>query len=340
MINIGIIGCGYWGPNLVRNFDDLDDCRVLEVCDILKQRLRFISRKCPSALLTTDYTEIMNNPKIDAVAIATPTATHYQLAREAIIAGKHVFIEKPMTATSIQAEKLIGLAKKKKKILMVDHTFVYTPAVREMKKIILSGELGKIYYYDSVRVNLGLFQHDANVIWDLAPHEFSIIDYLIDKKPIALSATGVGHIRGQHENIAYVTIFFPRNLLAHFHINWLAPMKVRTTLIGGSKKMIVYDDLQATEKVKVYAKGINVKSREGIYNKLVQYRSGDMYAPHIENTEALKIECQHFINCLKNNKKPITDGTAGLKVVRLLEACQESLQNSGRKINLGNIRRI
>lgn len=335
MINAAVIGCGYWGPNLIRNFYETDGVNLISCCDLQRQRLDYIKKRYPSVVITSDYMEILTDSNVDAVIIATPISTHFQIAKKALLNGKHVLIEKPMTKDSSEAKELIEISKKQNKVLMVDHIFVYSPAVRKIKDIVLNGEIGDIYYIDSVRVNLGLFQHDMNVIWDLAPHDISIIDYILDKKPNSVSAIGSCHVGNGIENIAYMHINYDNNLIAHTHVNWLAPVKVRTTLIGGSKKMIVYDDVEPSEKVKVYSKGVDIKNGpEDRYKMLIDYRSGDMYAPKIEQKEALKEVCRHFIDCINDNRSPITDGQAGLRVVEILEAAQTSIKNNGAVIKL------
>jgi predicted dehydrogenase len=334
MPNVGFFGYGYWGPNLVRNFYATKDAKVVKVCDLRKERLGLVETSYPSVKTTTDYKDLMKDPQIDCVVISTPVSAHFPLAQEALENGKHVFLEKPMTTTVAESEKLIELAEKKKRVLMVDHTFLYTGAVRKMKEIIQKGELGDIYYFDSVRVNLGLFQHDINVIWDLAPHDFSIMDYLLQKKPEAVSAIGVSHL-GDLENIAYITVQYPGNVLGHIHVNWLAPVKVRTTLIGGTKKMIVYDDNEPSEKVKIYDKGVSwTEKKEDVYQILVQYRTGDMLCPKLDSTEALKLVCKEFIDSINENRKPMTDGQAGLRVVKLLQSANESVKQKGKVIQL------
>ncbi len=333
MVNLGFIGYGYWGPNLVRNFYATKDAKVVKVCDLRKERLGIVETSYPAVKTASDYKDLMKDTQIDAIVISTPVSTHFPLAKEALENGKHVLLEKPMTATVEESEKLIELAVKNKKTLMVDHTFLYTGAVRKMKDLINKGELGEIYYFDSVRVNLGLFQHDVNVIWDLAPHDFSIMDYLLQKEPEMVSAVGVSHL-GDLENIAYVTVQYPNNLLAHLHVNWLAPVKVRTTLIGGSKKMIVYDDTEPSEKVKIYDSGVNVEKAEDVYQMLVQYRTGDMLAPKLDSSEALKLVCKEFVESVNQNRKPLTDGQAGLRVVRLLQSANQSVKQKGKVIKL------
>jgi len=335
-MKIGIIGCGYWGPNLVRNFNALDDVTVAAVSDLREERLKFLARLYPNIkLLTKNADDILHDKKIDAIVIATPVSTHFPLGMEALEHGKHLLMEKPMTATTEQAEVLIETAEKKNLVLMVDHTFIYTGAIRKIKEIVDSGELGEIYYFDSVRINLGLFQHDVNVIWDLAPHDVAIMDYLLGKKPEAISATGVAHFDEGIENTAYISIIYKKPLMGHIHVNWLAPVKVRKTLICGSKKMIVYDDVEPSEKVKVYNKGVDyIKKREEAYDILVQYRTGDMMAPRLEMTEALNLISREFVDSINEKRKPLTDGVAGLNAVRILEAANKSLRSGGKVIRL------
>ncbi|MFH7024944.1 MAG: Gfo/Idh/MocA family protein [Heteroscytonema crispum UTEX LB 1556] len=335
MINIGVIGYGYWGPNLVRNFSEIPGAQVTTVSDFKAELLVKVQARYPKINLTTDCCDIFADPKIDAVAIATPVSTHFDLALAALQAGKHVLVEKPMTVSCDQAMRLIDEAQKRNLVLMVDHTFVYTGAVRKMRDLVVSKTLGDIYYYDSVRVNLGLFQHDVNVIWDLAVHDLSIMNYVLPSQPYAVSATGMSHVPGEPENIAYLTLFFESNLMAHIHVNWLAPVKVRRTLIGGSQKMIVFDDLEPSEKLKIYDKGITLNGNtESVYQMLIGYRTGDMWAPHLDMTEALRIEGLHFINCIEKGDRPITDGEAGLRIVRILEAATQSMKKQGRLIEL------
>jgi predicted dehydrogenase len=339
IINIGVIGYGYWGPNLVRNFAEIPGAQVRTVSDFKPELLAKAQARYPTIKVTTDYRDILKDPKIDAVAIATPVSTHFDLALAALQAGKHVLVEKPMTTSSEQAVRLIEEAQRRKLVLMVDHTFVYTGAVRKMHDLIATNVVGDIYYYDSVRVNLGLFQHDVNVIWDLAVHDLSIMDYLLPSKPYAVSATGISHVMKEPENLAYLTLFFANNLMAHIHVNWLAPVKVRRTLIGGSQRMIVYDDLEPSEKVKIYDKGItlNGNSDESTYQMLVGYRAGDMWAPHLEITEAIRTEGLHFIDCIQQGDRPISDGESGLRVVRILEAASQSIKQQGRLVELDTV---
>ncbi|HEU4795253.1 MAG TPA: Gfo/Idh/MocA family oxidoreductase, partial [Pyrinomonadaceae bacterium] len=294
-----------------------------------------LNKLYPGIKTCGNATDLINDPQIDAVVIATPVSSHFELALAALHAGKHVLVEKPLAARSDQARQLIDEAKARNLVLLVDHTFVYTDAVRKIRELIASGQLGEIYYYDAVRVNLGLFQHDVNVIWDLAIHDLSIMDYVLPAKPVAISATGISHIPGQPENVAYITLFFAGAQIAHVHVNWLTPVKVRHTLIGGSEKMILYDDLEPSEKLKVYDKGISVTPRqEDVYKLLVSYRSGDMWAPRLDNTEALQTEAQHFIDCIEKGSQPDTDGLAGLRMVTMIEAAETSLRERGRLIEL------
>ncbi len=335
-MKIGVIGCGYWGPNLIRNFNAMEDVDVVAISDIRRERLDFISRLYPHIKnLTTDCNEIIKDKNIDAVVISTPVSTHFQLGMEAIENGKHVLMEKPMTATGEQAEVLIEAAERAGLTLMVDHTFIYTGAVRKIKEIIKEGSLGNLYYFDSVRVNLGLFQHDVNVIWDLAPHDVSIMDHIIAREPKSITATGVAHFDREIENMAYISVNFGDDLIGHIHVNWLAPVKVRKILICGTEKMIVYDDVEPSEKVKVYNKGVEyVKSREEAYDILVQYRTGDMTAPQIDLTEALKLVSNEFYDAINENRKPLTDGAAGYRVVRILEAATKSVRKKGQVVEL------
>lgn len=335
MIKVGVIGYGYWGPNLVRNFMEAPGSTVSAVCDLRSERLVQLRNRYPTIQAASDCHSLFQNPDLDAIVIATPVSSHFELAMGALKAGKHVLVEKPLAANSDQASRLIDEAARRKKVLMVDHTFVYTSAVRKIRELITSNALGDIYYYDAVRVNLGLFQHDVNVIWDLAIHDLSVMDYVLPTKATAVSATGISHIPGQPENVAYITLFFDEPQIAHVHVNWLTPVKVRHTLIGGSEKMILYDDLEPSEKVKVYDKGITVsQSPEAVYEMLVSYRSGDMWAPRLDATEALQIEAQHFVDCIENNKKPETDGTDGLRLVRIVEAAEKSLRARGQLVEI------
>src|ERR1700733_2204327 len=333
MLRFGVIGYGYWGPNIVRNLRSIDGCEVVGVCDQTPAARKRIQAANPGVSVYSDSNELIKSPNVDAIAVITPVWTHYDLAKAALENGKHVFVERPFTSNRVQAEELIELAERKNLKIMVDHTFLFTGAVQKIKQLLEDGALGRLYYYDSTRVNLGLFQHDVNVIWDLAPHDLSIMDYLIQKTPEAVSATGQTHLNG-HEDIAFITLYFPDHVIAHVNVNWLSPVKVRTTLIGGEKKMLVWNDLMADEKVKIYDKGVHVTSQEGLYNLLVNYRSGDMWAPQIEQVEALHGELEYFVDCITGDRVPVNDGHAGLRVVKMLEAATESLKQRGSLVYL------
>jgi predicted dehydrogenase len=339
--HVAVVGYGYWGPNLVRNFGEVSGVRVAAVSDLRTERLAQVRDRYPAVRVTTDYRDILSDPAVDAVVVATPVSTHFDLAMAALNAGKHVMVEKPLATSSEQGEKLIETAARVGRTLMVDHTFVYTGAVRKIKELVDADHLGRLLYYDSVRVNLGLFQHDVNVLWDLAVHDLSIMDHVLGQSPLAVAATGVAHIPGRPINTAYLTCFFEDNLIAHFHVNWLAPVKVRRTLIGGDRQMIVYDDLEPSEKVKVYDKGITVTNgngrsggNEGAHDLLVDYRAGDMRAPRLSMAEALAVEARHFVECCQEGGTPLTDGHAGLRVVRILEAATESMARRGQPVDL------
>ena len=333
MIKVGVIGFGYWGPNIIRNFSAADGAKVVAIADKKTEALDKVKKIYPDIICTTNADEIIKSPDIDCVAVVTPVSSHYPLSIKVLEEGKHLFVEKPFTTSSAQAQELINLAEQKNKLIMVDHTFLFTGAVRKMKEIIDEQTLGTIYYYDSTRINLGLFQHDVNVIWDLAPHDFSIMHYLIPEKPVAIVANGQSHVY-EKENVAYVTVYCTNKMIAHFNVNWMSPVKVRNTLIGGEKKMLVWDDVAPDEKIKVYDKGVDVKTSEGIYELLVSYRSSDMWSPKVNQTEALKLECNYFIECINDNTKPFNDGIAGLQVVQMLEACDTSLKNENKMVYL------
>src|SRR2546425_2967569 len=297
LVRVGVIGYGYWGPNVVRNLYSLENCQLVTIGDKNSDSIRLASRVYPGVELTIDYSELLTSTQIDAIAVITPVWTHFELAKASLQNGKHVFVEKPFTSTAQQAEELIELADKKNLRIMVDHTFLFSGAVQKIRQLVDNGILGNLYYYDSTRVNLGLFQHDVDVIWDLAPHDLSIMDYLIHEKPEAVVATGEKHLNG-FVDVAFMTVYFPRNIIAHINVNWLSPVKVRTTLIGGEKKMLVWNDLEADEKIKVYDKGVEVTNGHGVYELLVSYRSGDMWAPKVEQTEALRSELAYFLDCV------------------------------------------
>jgi predicted dehydrogenase len=333
MIRIGIIGYGYWGPNLVRNFVEAHGAEVAAVADLDRAKLATLQRRFPALEVTTDFQDLVNDPSIDAIAIATPVSTHFQLGMAALKAGKHLWLEKPMAETSLQAQKLVDEADRRHRVLFVDHTFIYTGAVRKMTEIIKGGDLGRIYYYDSIRVNLGLFQRDVNVISDLAVHDFSILDHLLGEHPVAVSASGINHFPGTPENLAYITLFYDSGTIAHANVSWLAPVKVRQILVGGSKKMITYDDLQPSEKIKVYDKGISFTDDPAqIYQMRVGYRTGDMWAPNLDGTEALRVAGEHFVDCIEQGTTPQTNGHLGLRVVELIEAATSSMRGRGETV--------
>jgi predicted dehydrogenase len=332
-INVGVIGYGYWGPNVVRNLHGLEHCHVVAICDKSHDALRRAHRLYPRIQLTTELSDILCSPTIDAVAVVTPVWTHFELAKAALENGKHVFVEKPFTSNSAQAEELIELAERKNLKIMVDHTFLFGGAVKKIRELVDGGTLGPLYYFDSTRVNLGLFQHDVSVIWDLAPHDLSIMDHIITEKPEAVVATGGNHLNG-HADMAFITIYYPGNIIGHVNVNWLSPVKVRTTLIGGKDKMLVWNDLEADEKIKIYDKGVQITNGQGVYDLLVSYRSGDVWAPRVEQTEALKVELDYFVDCIRNDKTPLNNGEAGLRVVKLLEAAEQSLKNRGQMLTL------
>ncbi|MGC2545110.1 MAG: Gfo/Idh/MocA family oxidoreductase, partial [Silvibacterium sp.] len=327
-MNFGVIGYGYWGPNVVRNLTNLEGSQVIAIAEMSPSARKRAQKAYPGIKVTPDASEVMTDPEIDAVAVITPVWTHFELAKAALENGKHVFVEKPFTSSAEQGERLIELARQKKLKIMVDHTFLFTGAVRKISQLLDEAILGKLYYYDSTRVNLGLFQHDVNVLWDLAPHDLSIMDHLIGTSPEAIVATGQKHLNC-HEDVAFMTLYFPEKVIAHINVNWLSPVKVRTTLIGGEKRMLVWNDLEADEKVKVYDKGVDITNREGVYELLVNYRSGDMWSPQLEQVEALRQELSYFVDCISSNRDPFNDGCAGLRVVRMLEAANESLSKRG-----------
>jgi predicted dehydrogenase len=333
-MRIGVVGYGYWGPNIVRNFHSLDNTEVALVADRNPKCEARLKKNFSSIGFTANESDVLTSPNIDVVAVVTPVWTHYDLAKKALENGKHVFVEKPFTCSVAQAEELIELADRKNLKIMVDHTFLFTGAVRKIKELVDNKELGDLYYYDSLRVNLGLFQHDVNVIWDLAPHDLSIMDYLIADKPEAVVATGEKHLNGV-EDVAFITVYFPKRVIAHVNVNWLSPVKVRTTLIGGEKKMLVWNDLEADEKIRIYDKGVSMSTNPAnLHQLLVSYRSGDMWAPQVEQVEALRAETSYFVKCIEENKTPFNDGMAGLRVVRILEAANRSIRTRGEAVSL------
>jgi predicted dehydrogenase len=334
MIRIGVIGYGYWGPNIVRNFHTHENSEVLMVSDRNPKCADRLRKVFPSMIFTSDENEVLKSTQIDVVAVVTPVWTHYELAKRALENGKHVFVEKPFTCSVAQAEELIELADKKHLKIMVDHTFLFTGAVRKIKELVDHKELGNLYYYDSLRVNLGLFQHDVNVIWDLAPHDLSIMDHVIGEKPEAVVATGETHLNGV-EDVAFITVYFPKKIIAHINVNWLSPVKVRTTLLGGEKKMLVWNDLEADEKIKIYDKGVSMSANpSNLHQLLVSYRSGDMHAPQVQQVEALRAETAYFLKCIEDNSSPFNDGEAGLRIVRILEAADKSIRHRGKAVEL------
>ena len=335
MIKIGLIGYGYWGPNLARNFNSNPELELSAICDFSADRLETASKLYPHIDVVKDAEEIFKDTTLDAVGVATPVSTHFDLAKKALLADKHVWLEKPMTEKVEQGEELIELAQKKNKVLLVDHTFVYTGAVRKIKEIVEKGELGDLIYYDSTRVNLGLFQQDVDVIWDLAPHDISIMDYLMPFKKLSVSATGSHYYGNGIIPKALLTIYMEDNRIAHINVSWVSPVKIRQTLIGGTSKMILYDDNQPSEKIKIYDKGVDLyETKEKLYHLKVQYRVGDMYAPKLEDHEALAFETRHFADCLLNGKEPLTNGTAGLEVVKVLAGSNQSLAKNGTPVEI------
>jgi predicted dehydrogenase len=334
MINIAIVGYGYWGPNLVRNFSGVEWCNVKWVADLRPERLQAIAKLYPNVLVTNNLDEIFNDPEVDAIVIATPVHTHFPLAIKALNSGKNVLLEKPMTQSVKEAEELIALSKLKGLVLMVDHTFLYTGAVDKIKSLIKNGELGEIEYFDSTRINLGLFQPDVNVLWDLAPHDISILFHLIDERPTSVCATGISHTPNGIENIAYLTVNYASKRIAHFSCSWTSPVKIRKILIGGSKKMVMFDDVEPTEKVKVYDTGYNITNDDEKRNLLIDYRTGDIFVPKLSQKEALSGMAKDFINAIKTGEQPLSDYQIGLEVVQILEAAQESIRNNGREIML------
>ncbi len=335
MIRIGLIGYGYWGPNLARNFHNNPNTQLLSICDFSHDRLKAAAKIYPYIDFLDNVDDFFKDNRLDAVAIATPVSTHFSLAQRAIETGRHVWLEKPMVEKVEQAEKLIELATQKNKRLMLDHTFIYTGAVRKIKELVSQGEIGDLIYYDSTRVNLGLFQHDVDVIWDLAPHDISIMDYLMPFKKLAVSATGANFYGNGMVPKAVLTVFMEGNRVGHINVSWVSPVKIRQTLIGGTNKMILYDDNQPSEKIRVYDKGVDIiTDKEELYKIKVQYRVGDMWAPKIENHEALSVATQHFVDCIENEKEPETGGLAGLEAVKILAASKKSLELQGAPVEI------
>lgn len=334
MINIAVVGFGYWGPNLVRNFNQLAESRVTWVCDMDENKRKRAEKLYPTLKTTPNYLDVLRDDAVDAVIIATPVKYHYDLAKQAIESGKHVLLEKPMCASVKEAKSLIDLAEKKGVILMVDHTFLYTPSVSAIKQFVSEGRLGNLRYIDSTRINLGLFQTDVNVLWDLAPHDISICRYLLNERPLGVQAVGVSHTENNLENIAYLTLFYPDNKIAHFNCSWISPVKIRQMLIGGDEKMIVFNDLENTEKIRIYDKGYVVLPESDRHQILVDYRTGDIQIPKIPQYEALSKMASDFCQSIQSGQPPVSDAQSGLEVVEILEAADQSLRQKGKQISL------
>ncbi len=337
MLQVGVIGCGYWGPNIVRNLEELATAQVVAISDLNPERLAGIQRRYPAIRTTTAYRELLNDPVIEAVAIATPVSTHFHLALEALEAGKHVLVEKPMATTSAEAECLIREAERRGLVLMVDHTFIYTGAVRKIKELLDSRQLGNLYYFKSERVNLGLFQHDVNVLWDLAVHDLAILDYLVGLEPEVITAFGDAHMPNRPVDIAFLTMSFADRFVAHIHLNWLAPVKRREIVLVGDRKAVIFNDIEPSEKVRIYDCGVEVSpggvgvqgaNPVPLMPPLI-YRKGDVWTPRIDLTEALNTEMQHFVECVRTGGRPLSDGASGLRVIRVLEAASRSMAEQG-----------
>ncbi len=336
MIRMAVIGCGYWGPNLIRNFNNVADCELRGIADLDAKRLDHVGRQYPQARKTLDYRELLRDPEIDAIAVATPVSTHYPLGREVLEAGKHLFIEKPMCASADDCRRLIDLAAARRLQIMVGHTFLFTPAVRKIRDLMQAGELGDIYYVNISRVNLGLFQPDINVVWDLAPHDIAMLNHLFGAAPHVVSATGRSYVRPGNEDVAFLTLEYPGNQIAHIHVSWLDPNKIRQMTFVGSRKMLVYDDVSSLEKIRVYDKGVEKLSHYDSFGEFqLSYRYGDIVIPKIDQIEPLKVEAAHFINCLQGTEKPLSDGATGLQVVEVLEKACESIRGEGKPVRCG-----
>lgn len=336
-MKVAVIGYGYWGPNLVRNFSSAKGVEVAYVCDTRPERLELARTQFRVSNVTTDPQEVFSDSSVEAVALATPVATHRVLGEAALSSGKHLWMEKPLAGNVEDAEALVKTAKAHNRTLFVDHTFLFTPAVQKIRDLVQSGELGELYYFDSVRINLGLFQQDTNVLWDLGPHDVSISNYVLGSRPLRVSATGAQHISGAHTSLVYMTVHYPGNLIGHFNLSWLAPVKVRKTMIGGSRKMIVYDDLEPFEKIRVYDKGVAATpqlDQQERSQTLISYRVGDMWSPHLAHKEALASGVEDFIGAIKTGQKPLVSGDDGLAVIRVLSAAQHSLENGSQLVDL------
>lgn len=334
-INVGVIGCGYWGPNIIRNLCEVPDARIVSCCDKRVHRLEFIKQRFPFLTTCMDHADILADPSIDALVIATPIATHFDLAQEALLSGKHVLVEKPLAQNIQYAKTLIALARTAKKVLMVGHTYEYTGAVNKMKEIVQSGEIGEIYYFEAARVHLGGFHAGSNVIWDLGPHDVSIANYLLGALPESIIAVGASHIRNETPNVVYATFNYPNTMIGHIHLSWLSPVKFRRIVVGGSRKMIVFDDVEPIEKVKVYDAGINdLDDPKGLLDHQLVYRTGDIYSPKLDSTEPLKVECTDFIASIRDGIDPRSNGESGLKTVRVLQTIEASVKNLGSRVKL------
>ncbi len=335
MLNVGVIGCGYWGPNLIRNFLNLKTSKVISCADIAEDRLNHMKRLYPALRTTTNYREIVTDPGIDAVVIATPVSSHYTIAREALEAGKHVFLEKPLAQSVEEGRKLVEFAKQKERVLMVGHTFVFTAAVNKIKDLIWNGEIGDVYYLATSRVNLGIFQDDINVVWDLAPHDVSIMNYVLNARPVSVSAIGQSYIRPGIEDVAFLLLRYPQSTIANIHVSWLNPNKIRSTTVVGSKKMLVYDDVSSLEKIRIYDKGVTVTPHYDTFGEFqLSYRYGDISIPRLDDAEPLKIECQHFVDCIEKGATALSSGSHGLDVLLALDAADRSMREQGKEVTI------
>ncbi len=334
MVRMAVIGCGYWGPNLIRNFQNTAGCELRAISDLNAQRLDHVGRQYPHVRRTSDHRTILTDPDIDAVAVATPVSTHYPLGKDVLEAGKHLFIEKPMCASAADCRKLVDIARRRGLQIMVGHTFLFTPAVRKIRELMRSGELGDVYYVNITRVNLGLFQPDINVVWDLAPHDIAMLNHLFDSGPSIVSATGRSYVRSGNEDVAFLTLEYPGNQIAHIHVSWLDPNKIRQATFVGSRKMLVYDDVSSLEKIRVYDKGVEKLSHYDNFGEFqLSYRYGDIVIPRVDQTEPLKIEAAHFVACLEGREEPVSDGSVGLQVVEVLERVCESIRQEGKPVS-------
>ena len=335
MVKAGIVGCGYWGPNLIRNFTNLKTAKVIACSDLSEDRLNHMKHLYPALRTTTNFREIVSDPGIDAVVIATPVSSHYQIAREALEAGKHVFVEKPLAQSVDEGGKLVELAREKGRVIMVGHTFVFTAAVNKIKDLIWSGELGEIYYIATSRVNLGIFQDDINVVWDLAPHDVSIMNYILNARPVSVSAIGQSYIRPGIEDVAFLLLRYPQSAIANIHVSWLNPNKIRSTTVVGSKKMLVYDDVSSLEKIRIYDKGVTVTPHYDTFGEFqLSYRYGDISIPRLDDAEPLKLECQHFVDCIEKGATPRSGGRHGLEVLLALDAADRSMREHGAEVTI------